>query len=361
MKPNMAKLVIPCGERNPSGERGRPLKGIFGESTGMSGMVAATTAMRAAVLTGPGQFRVDMVARPEPGPGQVRVRLEGCGVCASNLTPWAGPEWMRFPTEPGGLGHEGWGVVDAVGDGVEGLTIGDRVAALSYKAYAEYDIADAGAVVRLPENLVGQPFPGEPLGCAMNILRRSDIQPGQTVAIVGIGFLGAILTRLATDAGARVIAVSRRAYSLDVARAFGAAEVIPMEDHHGIIGQVRELTGGVFCDRVIEAVGKQWPLDLSAELTRERGKLIVAGYHQDGPRQVNLWLWNWRGLDVINAHERDPKLYVQGMREAMEAVASGRLDPSPLYTHIYPLDRLGEALDATRDRPDGFLKALVTP
>jgi threonine dehydrogenase-like Zn-dependent dehydrogenase len=322
--------------------------------------VGATATMRAAVVTGPGQMRVDEVARPEPGPGQVRLRLEGCGVCASNLTPWAGPEWMQFPTEPGGLGHEGWGVVDAVGEGVEGLAVGDRVAALSYKAYAEYDLADADAVVRLPEALAGQPFPGEPLGCAMNIFHRSDIRPGQTVAIVGIGFLGAILTQLATQAGARVIAISRRAYSLDLARRMGAADVIPMEDHHAIIERVKDLTGGVFCDRVIEAVGKQWPLDLAAELTRERGKLIVAGYHQDGPRQVNMWLWNWRGLDVINAHERDPKVYIQGMREAVEAVASGRLDPGSLYTHTFPLDRLGDALDATRDRPDGFLKALVT-
>jgi threonine dehydrogenase-like Zn-dependent dehydrogenase len=300
------------------------------------------------------------VERPEPGPRQVRIRLEGSGVCASNLTPWSGPDWMRFPTEPGALGHEGWGVVDAVGPDVDGLKVGDRVAALSYKAYAEYDLAEADAVVALPDSLAGRPFPGEPLGCAMNIFRRSEIGPGQTVAIVGIGFLGAILTRLASDAGARVIAVSRRPFSLAVARDMGAAETIAMEDHTAIIGQVKEMTGGAFCDRVIEAVGKQWPLDLAAELTRERGKLIVAGYHQDGPRQVNMWLWNWRGLDVINAHERDPKVYLAGMREAVDAVASGRLDPTPLYTHTYPLDRLGEALDATRDRPDGFLKALVT-
>jgi threonine dehydrogenase-like Zn-dependent dehydrogenase len=324
-------------------------------------VLAATGTMRAAVLAAPGQIRLDEVEIPEPGPGQVRVKLEGCGVCASNLTPWAGPEWMQFPTEPGSLGHEGWGVVDAVGDGVEGLSVGQRVAALSYRSYAEYDLADADAVVPLPDALAGQPFPGEPLGCAMNIFRRSEIQPGQTVAIVGIGFLGAILTRLATDAGARVIAVSRRPFSLDVARTMGAAETIPMEDHHGIIERVKELTGGEFCDRVIEAVGKQWPLDLSAELTRERGRLMVAGYHQDGPRQVNMWLWNWRGLDVINAHERDPKIYVQGIREAVDAVASGRLDPGSLYTHTFPLDRLDEALDATRDRPDGFLKALVIP
>jgi threonine dehydrogenase-like Zn-dependent dehydrogenase len=322
---------------------------------------ASSGNMRAAVLAGPGQIRIDTLPLPEPGPTQVRVRLEGCGVCASNLTPWAGPEWMQFPTEPGSLGHEGWGVIDAVGEEVAGLEIGQRVAALSYRSYADYDIAEADAVVPLPESLKGQPFPGEPLGCAMNIFRRSDIEAGQTVAIVGIGFLGAILTRLATDAGARVIAISRRPFSLDVARRFGAAETIPMEDHNFIIERVKELTGGQFCERVIEAVGKQWPLDLASELVRERGKLIVAGYHQDGPRQVNMWLWNWRGIDVINAHERDPKAYADGIREAVDAVASGRLDPSSLYTHTYPLDRLDEALNATRDRPDGFLKAFVTP
>jgi threonine dehydrogenase-like Zn-dependent dehydrogenase len=332
----------------------------FAGNVAMSGEVASADSMRAAVLAGAGRIEVKKYELPQPGAGQVRVRLEGCGVCASNLTPWSGPEWMQFPTEPGALGHEGWGVVDAVGDGVEGISVGDRVAALSYKSYAEYDLADADAVVVLPDSLAGQPFPGEPLGCAMNIFRRSGIEAGQTVGIVGIGFLGAILTRLATDAGARVIAISRRPFSLDVARTMGAAETILMDDHNRIIERVKELTGGVFCDRVIEAVGKQWPLDLAAELTRERGRLIVAGYHQDGPRQVNMWLWNWRGLDVINAHERDRAVYMQGIREAVAAVASGRLDPRSLYTHTFPLDRLDDALDATRDRPDGFLKALVT-
>ena len=174
--------------------------------------------MRAATLTGPGQIRIDRVPVPEPGPGQVRIRVEGCGVCASNLTPWAGSEWMEFPTEPGALGHEAWGVVDAVGDGVTGLEPGQRVAALSYHGYAEFDLADAESVIPLPEALAAIPFPGEPLGCAMNIFRRSGIEAGQTVAIVGIGFLGAMLTKLASDAGARVIAISRRSCSLELNR-----------------------------------------------------------------------------------------------------------------------------------------------
>src|SRR5947209_3707560 len=248
------------------------------------------SSMRAVILAGPGQIRMEEVARPRPGPGQVRIRLEGCGVCASNLTPWAGPAWMQFPTQPGALGHEGWGVVDALGKAVQGLAIGDRVAALSYNAYAEYDLAEADAVVRLPDSLASQPFPGEPLGCAMNIFRRSEISGGQTVAIIGIGFLGALLTRLATHAGARVIAISRRPFSLDVARACGAVETIVMDDHHRIIEEVKRLTAGRFCERVIEAVGLQWPLDLAGELTAERGRLIIAGYHQDGSRQINLQL-----------------------------------------------------------------------
>jgi threonine dehydrogenase-like Zn-dependent dehydrogenase len=250
-------------------------------------------------------------------------------------------------------------VVDALGSGVDPRWLGQRVGALSYHAYAEYDLAEAEAVVALPPSLDGRPFPAEPLGCAMNIFARSEIRAGQDVAIIGIGFLGALLTRLATGAGARVIAISRRPTSLDLARRMGAAETIPMEDHQAIIARVQDLTAGRFCPRVIEAVGKQWPLDLAGELTAERGRLVIAGYHQDGARQVSMGLWNWRGLDVINAHERDPAVYRQGMQAALQAVQDGRLDPGSLCTHDFPLERLAEALDATRDRPEGFVKAWI--
>lgn len=317
--------------------------------------------MRAALVTAPGKVEIREVPKPEPGPGQVRVRLEGSGVCASNLTPWEGPEWMTFPTQPGDLGHEGWGIIDAVGENVRDLKPGDRVATLGTRAYAEYDVAEASAIAKIPDELAGVAFPGEPFGCAMNIFRRSGIHEGQTVAVIGIGFLGAILVRLASKAGARVIAISRRQSSLDLAREMGAAETIPMDDHYAIIDRVKQLTDGKFCERVIEAVGKQWPLDLAAELTGEGGRLIVPGYHQDGPRQVNMQLWNWRGFDVVNAHERDPKIALQGLRDAIEAVRSGLIDPAKVVTHRYPLERLDEALNATRDRPANFVKAVVTP
>ncbi len=316
--------------------------------------------MAAAVVVEPGRLQLQEVAIPTPGPGQLRIRVEGCGVCASNIPPFEGRAWFKYPLEAGQLGHEAWGTVDESGAEVTGFVRGDRVGFLSNHAYAEYDLAQPNSAVKLPEALAGKPFPAEPLGCAMNILNRSGVRAGDRVAVVGVGFLGALLTRLTSNLGARTIALSRRQFSLDIARNMGAAELVLMDDHWKAIQRVSELTGGRMCDTVIEATGKQWPLDLAAELCRERGRLVIAGYHQDGPRTVNMQLWNWRGLDVINAHEREDRIYLAGMQQALEAVASGALDPMPLFTHRFPLERLDEALQLTRDRPDGFVKALIT-
>jgi threonine dehydrogenase-like Zn-dependent dehydrogenase len=312
--------------------------------------------MRAARITGPRQFRIENVPKPSPGPSQVRVRLEGCGVCGSNLAVWQGRRWLSYPFDAGSPGHEGWGVVDVVGDGVQELHAGERVALLSYHAYAEYDLAEADQVVRVPPQT--EVFPGEALGCATNIFNRSDVQPGQTVAILGVGFLGALLTQFCTAAGARVIALSRRQFALDVGRAAGAAEALDIRDP-GAAARVNDLTNGRGCERVIEAAGEQETLDLASEIIGVRGRLIIAGYHQDSPRRVNMQLWNWRGIDVINAHERDPNRYIDGMRSAAEMITRGALDPSLLYTHSFGLDEFPDALDALEQRPNGFLKAWI--
>ena len=310
----------------------------------------------------PARETFDLAKAPtrQPGPREVRVRLEGCGVCGSNLPVWQGRPWFDYPMEAGSPGHEGWGIVEEAGAEVGELAVGRRVALLSHHAFGEIEMVDENRAVALPPELDGRDFPGEALGCAMNIHRRADIRPGMQVAVVGAGFLGSILTQLAAAVRANVIAISRRPASLETARRMGAAHAIPMEDHHAIIEEVGQLTGGKFCERVIEATGLQWPLDLAGELCAERGKLIVAGYHQDGPRQVNMQLWNWRGIDVVNAHERDPQTYLDGMRAAVAAIAEGRLDPDPLYSHRFPLSAIGEAFRLLETRDDAVMKALVT-
>ena len=321
--------------------------------------VSEQTELKAAVLEAPQKVSVKELELPQPKQGEVRIRLEGSGVCASNIPVWEGRDWFDYPVTPGEPGHEGWGVIDAVGEGVKSLKEGDRVTALTYKAYATHDIAKEESVVKLPNSLDGKPFPGEPLGCAMNIFNRSDIQKGQKVAIVGIGFLGTLLIQLAKSAGAEVIAVSRREFSLETAKKAGADHLIQMNDHYEIIEKVKELTNQNFCERVIECTGKEWPLNLSIELTAERGKLVVAGFHQDGMRNVNVQILNWRGIDMISAHERDPQKYIDGIKAAIKAVEAGKMDPFPLFTHHFGLEEMEEAYQHLTNRPDGFVKALI--
>jgi threonine dehydrogenase-like Zn-dependent dehydrogenase len=311
--------------------------------------ISRLATMRAAILTAPRIAHARPVALPAPQAGEILLRVEGCGVCGSNVPVWQGDAGAEYPLPAGAPGHEAWGSVEELGAGVRGIAPGERVAALTYNSFAEYDVAAASTVVSLPGELNGEPFPAEALGCAVNIFRRSEIRAGTTVGIVGIGFLGALLVQLCSAAGARVLALSRRESALEVARASGADEVLTLD------ADLPDET----CDVVIEAAGVQQTLDVATRLTRTRGRLVVAGFHQNGPRTVDMQLWNWHGLDVINAHERDPAVYVDGMRAAVEAVVEGRLSPGQLYTHTFSLERAGDALDAARAREDGFMKALV--
>lgn len=313
--------------------------------------------MLAAVLQAPRQVRVLRVPRPEPGPGEVLVRIEGCGLCGSNIPPWQGRPWFDYPFEPGLPGHEGWGVVEAVGRGVESIDAGTRVASLGLRSFAEYEAVPETKVVPIgaaPASL----FPGEALACACNVFERSSIAAGDSVAVIGVGFLGATLLRLASDRGARTIAVSRRPFALEVARTMGADHVVALDDVQGAARDVLSLqTGG--CDVVIEAAGVQQTLDLASEVVREEGRLVIAGYHQDGLRTIDLQSWNWRALEVVNAHERDGARIRGALERAVALTEEGALEPDRLVTHVLPIPRIEEAFQLLEERPAGFLKAAV--
>jgi len=280
--------------------------------------------MAAAVLGAPATPRVARVPAPVPVPGQALVEVEGCGVCASSLPLWEGRPWFAYPLAPGAPGHEAWGRLDD----------GTRVAFLGDRGYAARAAVSEATVVPVPRELDALPFPGEALGCAAMIFRRARIARGERVAIVGMGFLGGALAQLCADAGADVVAVRRET---------------PLEPLHES------------CDCAIETGGVQETLDAAALLLRVGGRLVLAGYHQDGLRQVDLGSWNWRALEVVNAHERDEALLVQSMRDAAQFAARGILDLERLVTHRFPLARIGDAFEAARTRPRGFVKAWVAP
>lgn len=321
---------------------------------------AGSATMRAAVIAAPRKIEIQEEPIPEPTGDQVRVRIKGCGVCASNLSVWQGRPWFDYPQPLGAPGHEGWGVIDAVGPAANGRRVGERVALLSYNAFAEYDLAPADSVVALPRALDDAPFPAEAFGCALNIFRRSALSPRATVAVIGVGFQGALLTALAAQADCRVFAIARRPWPLHLARKLGAEAAILMTDRTRVGECVGELTDGRGCDVVIEATGAAEPLNLAGDLVATGGRLVVAGFHQDGPREIDMQTWNWKGIDVVNAHERKPSVYVDGMRRAAEAVSRKILNTDLLLTHQFPLERLDEAFDCAESRPEGFLKAWVS-
>ena len=314
--------------------------------------------MKAAQLCAPRDLRIIDTDPPRPDRDQVLFHVEGCGLCGSNLPPWRGIDGMGYPLEPGRPGHEAWGVVTEVGDDVATVQPGQRVTALSYGAFGEYDVAAADVVIPLPPELDGQPVPGEPIACAVNVAERAGVQEGDTVVLVGFGFLSALLLPLLrTRRPARIIAVSRRDSALGLAAALGADEA---ETYDGIEALVQEVTGGTGADVVIEATGEAGPLDIAAALCRVRGRLVVAGYHQGGRRSVDMQVWNRRGLDVINAHERDPARYVSGMREGVHHIANGTLDIDSLITHVLPLAEIGRAFELADQREADFFKAMIT-
>jgi threonine dehydrogenase-like Zn-dependent dehydrogenase len=273
--------------------------------------------MTAGVVDAPCSARRAAARRPEPAPGQVLVRVEGCGVCGSSLPVWEGRPWFDYPLAPGAPGHEVWGRLED----------GTRVAALCSNGFAEWDVADAETVVELPAELDGKPFPGEALACAVNVAERARVGPRDRVAVVGMGFLGTCVARILGG-----VTEVRRDTAVD-----GEFEV------------------------VIEAAGTQESLDTASRLVAAGGKLVIAGFHQDGPRTVDVQSWNWRGLDVVNAHERDAQVVVRGLRRAVDLAAAGVLDVDELVTHVLPLERLDDAFELARTRPPGFLKAVVCP
>jgi threonine dehydrogenase-like Zn-dependent dehydrogenase len=314
--------------------------------------------MQSIQIEKPRQAKSTFTRIPEPGDNEIRIQIEGCGLSAAHIPIWQGRDWFKYPFEVGSPGSEGYGYVDKVGENVKHLKPGDRVTGLSFKAFADFDIAKASEMVKLPESLKSMPFPGDPLASAMNIMKRSNIQPGQHVAVIGIGFLGALLVQLVKAAGATVYAISQREYSLEVATMMGADRTFLADNLFAVEKKIQQLTGKG-CDCVMEATGKQASLDLATSLVCTGGKIVIAGLHQDESRSANIQTWNWKGIDIINAHERDPKEFIKGIHEAIDAVVSEKLNIAPLFTHYYTPDKINEAFEALISRPDGFIKAII--
>jgi len=171
--------------------------------------------------------------------------------------------------------------------------------------------------------------------------------------VVGFGYLAALVVQLLPDGIGDWVAISRRDDSRALALRLGAAAAYDFST-----------VSADLCDRfgvTIEAAGVQQTLDCATWLTAYGGRLVIAGYHADGPRTVNMQSWNWKGIDVINAHERQPAVSVRALHDAFDRLADRQVDLAGLQTHTWSLEQAALAFETAEARPSGFIKGIVCP
>ena len=316
--------------------------------------------MRLAELTGPRHFVVADTPSPPVGPDEVLVKVAACGVCASELDIYQGlAGHASYPWQPG---HEVSGVVEQAGEGAGGFAPGDPVAVwVTARGYGEYVAVPAAHCFPAGDVPLDVAALGEPLACAVNAVELAGIRLGDDVVVVGAGFMGQLVLRLVQLRGPRqVVVADTRDDALQRASAAGAtATVNPAREP--LAERVQELTGGAGADVTVEITGTQGALEAIGGCTRMSGTLVVAGYHQGAPRQVPLADWNWNAFRIANAHFRDINTILGGMRAGMRLLTSGRVALDGLVTHRFPLAAIDEAFQTAIEKPDGFVKATVTP
>jgi threonine dehydrogenase-like Zn-dependent dehydrogenase len=309
-------------------------------------------------LAGPGTIVAEERPRPEPAAGELLLRTEACGLCASELDVFLGRNpWQQYPAL---LGHEVVGRVAALGGDVDGWNEGDLVAAaIAGGGYAEYLCVGAAAALPVPAGMPPDTALAEPIACAVNSLEAIAPRPDDRVVVLGAGFMALLLVQLLRGAAPCWQAVAaRRPDARELALRLGATDAC---ETRAVQGWVWDRTGGEGADIVVEATGSEEMLAIAASLLRPEGTLAIVGYHPGDGRRVPVHEWNWKALRIANCHFRSQARTVDAARRGLALAARGQLDVARLLTHRFPLSRLQEAFETAAARQPGFVKAVVVP
>ncbi|WP_405565299.1 L-idonate 5-dehydrogenase [Streptomyces phaeochromogenes] len=338
--------------------------------------------MRAVVVHGPGDVRVDERARPVPGAGEVLLALEWGGICGSDIAYWKkGASGTAALAHPLVLGHEFAGRVAALGNGVTGLREGqpvtvhpaqlvgdgvlpERIAGRTNLyprvryfgsaafdphtdgGFSEYRAVPATQVRPLPDGVgTEQGALAEPLAVALHAVGRAPELRGRTVLVNGCGPIGSLVVAAARYRGAgRVVAADLASSSLAVARAMGADETCDLSAGEGLPEDV---------DVVFEASGAPAALGPVLRATGRGGTLVQVGNLPGTAVAAALGDLVTREITWIGSYR-----FVEEIDEALLALRDG-LDVTPLITHRFPLERAEEALAVAADPGSGSSKVML--
>lgn len=306
--------------------------------------------MKKAVYHGIRDIRVEEVAEPLPGPGEAKLRIVYCGICGSDLHEYLhGP----FPVSP--FGHEVCGEIVAVGSGVDGFAVGDRVVAFNRDGYAEAMVAPQSRLLKLPGDVSWERAALiEPLSGAAYAVDRGGIKASDRVLIAGGGPVGLLVLLALGAVGVKTVYLTEISKTRrDRARELGATDVFdPLEIK--IPRKMKELTDGQGMDVSVEAVGSAAPLKDCLASTRHGGTVVVQGIFTERV-PIHMLGFVSQEITMIGTNSINPQL-------ALEWIAAGRVEPESIVTRIVPLDDIAsEGFDVLADDKDRDIKILIAP
>jgi len=336
--------------------------------------------MRAAVFRGGGRIAPGEWPRPSAGPGELLLRMRGCGLCGSDIAKIVAPATRG----PAVFGHEIVGDVVEAGDGVAGFAAGDRVVAahhvpcgdchycrrgsesmcrafktssLDPGGFAEYvRVPPANvrhATFRIPDHLTDEEASFvEPLACCVRAVDRAGVEPGDTAVVVGLGSIGCLFIPLLRRAGAAVIGADPLLERTARALALGARAA---GDPEAAATAVRQVSEGRGADHVVLTGGGSDVLPWAVEVARDGGVLHCFAGGAGEVLPIALGTLYHRELTVMSHYSSSPAT----LSRAFWLLAAGKVEVDGLITHRVPLERLAEGVELMRRRE--ALKVYVTP
>lgn len=347
--------------------------------------------MQAVVKTAPGPgLKVQKVAMPSPGQGQVLLKVAACGICASDRAIYLWEEHMRRHMEnalPVIIGHEMTGEVVAVGEGVASVKPKTRVAVepnlpcweCGYciqgqtnlcrqkktilgvtvnGGMAEYAVVPASNVFPVPDGISDVEAPLlETLGVGVHAMERAPVSPGQSVVVVGAGPVGLLLMQAVKAVGASLVVVTGSARSsarLRLAKTLGADVTLASDDK--TVARVKELTDGLGADVVFEAAGTSAAVGQALQMVRPGGRVCLVGSSEEAV-PVHPWsMIKTPEVTVIGSHARRLATWPT----ILALAAGGKVRLGPLVSETVPLSRAVDAIRRVQaDR--AVIKVIVTP
>ncbi|MDG1167657.1 MAG: NADPH:quinone oxidoreductase family protein [Sulfitobacter sp.] len=319
-------------------------------------------AMLSKEVGGPETLVLEELPNPEPGKKQVRIKVHAAGVNFPDTLIIRDMYQMK-PPRPFAPGGEIAGVVDALGEGVTGLAVGDRVLGMSgFGGFASHVVLDAAKVIKIPDVM-----PYDEAACFVltygtshhALKDRAAIKAGESLLILGAaGGVGAAAIELGKAAGARVIAAVSSEEKAQFCRDLGADETLiysrDMSDRavqKEFSNQIKKLSGGEGVDVVYDAVGGDYA-EPAVRALAWKGRYLVVGFPAGIPK-IPLNLTLLKGCQIVGvfwgAHTmREPQNHAENMGDLFRMYAEGKVKPR--ISASYPLAQAGEALQLLSDR-----------